>query len=412
MRPYARLLLAALLVTPSVRASDGTWNLPIGDAARKEKTVQPVLDAVTDLRTGETITPAVLAERLKGVRLLFVGESHADIDYHRLQLKVLQELKRAGRKVHVGLEMYPYTEQAALDDWNAGRLGEEAFVKQSRWYKFWGYHWDYYREIFQFARGAGIMLHGVNTPREVVSAVRKKGFKDLTPEEAAHIPSKIDTGSSEGKRLFAANFDTDDSLHGSMSPEQLDAMFNAQCTWDATMAFNAVQALKMDPDPAAIMVVLIGSGHVVYGLGAELQARTWFDGKTATLVPVPLRNGKGKAITVRASIADFIWGLPPETDPLFPVLGLSTREGKDGGLTVIAVEKNEVAAAAGFRVGDEIASMDERPVPTKEALALLMSEKRWADAASFKVRRGGETVALTALLRRKLEAPKETIPAK
>lgn len=29
------------------------------------------------------------------------------------------------------------------------------------------------------------------------------------------------------------------------------------------------------------MVVLIGSGHVASGLGAERQAKLWFDGKTA-----------------------------------------------------------------------------------------------------------------------------------
>ena len=407
-------LLAALsaLVPAPLVAGEGTWNLPIGDPARKERTVAPLLDGITDPRNGDVVTPAVLAERLKDVRLLFVGESHTEIEFHRVQLRVLQELKKAGRRVHVGLEMYPYTEQGFLDEWNTGGLSEEAFVKKSRWYKSWGYHWDYYREIFLFAKAAGIPLHGVNTPREVVSAVRKKGFKDLTPEEAARIPSKIDTDSAEGKLLFAANFGPEDSMHGAMTPEQLDGMFRAQCTWDATMAFNAVQALKADPDPKAIMVVLIGSGHVVYGLGAERQAKAWFDGKTATLVPVPVQDEKGKPIVARASIADFIWGLPRPADPLYPALGLSTREAKEPErLVVIAVEKDGVAATAGFKTGDEIVTMDGAAVPTKEAIAIRMSEKRWADAAVFQVKRGAETVSLTALLRRKGEPDPKAAPA-
>lgn len=414
-----RALLALLpaLAPAALFAGEGTWNLAIGDPARKERTVAPVLDGITDPRVGDVVTPAVLAARLKEVRLLFVGESHTEFEIHRMQLRVLQELKKAGRNVHVGLEMYPYTEQGFLDEWNAGGLSEEAFVKKSRWYKSWGYHWDYYREIFLFARAAGIKLHGVNTPREVVAAVRKKGFKDLTPEEAARIPSKIDTDSAEGKKLFAANFGPEDSMHGSMTPEQLEGMFRAQCTWDATMAFNAVQALKADPDPKAIMVVLIGSGHVVYGLGAERQARTWFDGKTATLVPVPVQDEKGKPVTARASIGDFVWGVPRPTDPLFPALGLSTREAKEPErLVVIAVEKEGAAADAGFKTGDEIVTMDGAAVPTKEAMALRMSEKRWADAAAFQVKRGAETVSLTALFRRKVEpetkaaAPAEVKP--
>ncbi len=399
--PVAFLAALSLVSSYPMFAADGTWNLAIGDASRKERSVRPLLDTVIDLRSGDSLTPTGLAGRLKGVRLLFVGESHTEIEIHRLQLRVIQELKRAGRRVHVGLEMYPYTDQGFLDEWNAGGLTEEAFVKKSRWYKSWGYHWDYYREIFLFAKANGIPLHGVNTPREVVSAVRKKGFKDLTPEEAAHIPSRIDTESAEGKRLFSANFGPEDSMHGTMTPEQLEGMYRAQCTWDATMAFNAVQALKADPDSAAIMVVLIGSGHVVYGLGAERQAKTWFDGKTATLVPVPIQDEKGKPIVARASIGDFIWGVPRPTDPIYPVLGISTREAKDPErLVVIAAEKEGVGSAAGFREGDEIVTMDDGPVPTKEAMALRMSEKRWADAAFFKVRRGGETIALTAYFRR------------
>ena len=103
---------AAVLSVASSRpawTADGTWNLAIGDPARKERSLPPLLDTVLDLRAGDSLTPAGLADRLKGVRLLFVGESHTEMEIHRLQLRLLQELKRAGRRVHVGLEMYPYT---------------------------------------------------------------------------------------------------------------------------------------------------------------------------------------------------------------------------------------------------------------------------------------------------------------
>ena len=118
------------------------------------------------------------------MRLLFVGESHTDMAFHQVQLQVIRELKKRGREVMIGLEMYPYTEQASLDLWNAGAVDENEFVSKSRWYKNWGYHWYYYRDIFLFARQNGIRMFGVNTPREVVSAVRRKGFQNLTPEEA------------------------------------------------------------------------------------------------------------------------------------------------------------------------------------------------------------------------------------
>jgi uncharacterized iron-regulated protein len=398
--------LAALLVliggVASARADDPTVDLPLGDPARKEKEAPLLLDAVTDTARGDLVTPAELAVRLDPVRLLFVGESHTSMDFHDVQRRVIEELHRRGRRVMVGLEMYPYTEQAALDEWNEGTVPEKEFVERSRWYTNWSYHWNYYRDIFQAARERRIRFYGVNTPREVVTAVRKKGFANLTPEEAARIPAKIDTTSQEHRTLFRAFFGEEDALHSGMTEAQWEGMFAAQCTWDATMAYNAVRTLEKHGDDKSIMVVLIGSGHVAYGLGAERQAALWFKGRTGSIIPIPVLDDKDQPVAVRASYANFLWGLPRQRAPLYPVLGVSMAEGKGADYgKVIAVEKGSVGAKAGFRVGDRLLSMDGRPLQEKETFNRLMADKRWADAATFEVRRGDEVVKLTATFRRK-----------
>jgi uncharacterized iron-regulated protein len=398
-----RLLLAAAVACPIVAFAQEPANLPIGDPARRDKTVELLLDGISDAATGETITPKDLAARLADVRVVFVGESHTSIEYHNVQRRLIEELTAAGRKVFVGLEMYPYTEQAWLDKWSAGELSEEAFLKDSRWYKNWGYHWLYYRDIFAFSRDHKIRMFGVNTPREIVAAVRKKGFANLTPEEAARIPSKIDTDSAEHKRLFKAYFAPEDSLHTTgMTDEQFNAMYNAQATWDATMGYNAVQALQKFGDKNTIMVVLIGSGHVAYGLGAERQARLWFDGKIASVIPMAVANDKGEKPVVRGSYANFVWGVAPEKASLFPTLGLSTGQKKENAYPVIAVQPGTVAAQAGFKVGDVLVSMDGVAITDTEIMNQLMAQKRWGDGAEFKVKRGPEEVALKAYFRRTL----------
>ena len=398
-----RLLLALAVACPLTTAAQEPSNLPIGDPARKDKTVEVVLDGINDAATGEIITPKDLAARLSGVRVVFVGENHTSIEYHNVQRRLIEELTAAGRKVFVGLEMYPYTEQAWLDKWSAGELTEDTFLTDSRWYKNWGYHWLYYRDIFAFARDHKIRMFGVNTPREVVAAVRKKGFANLTPEEAARIPGRIDTTSAEHRRLFRAYFSPEDSLHTTgMTDEQFDAMYNAQATWDATMGYNAVQALQKFGGQDTIMVVLIGSGHVAYGLGAERQARLWFDGKIASVIPMAVANDKGEKPVVRGSYANFIWGVAPEKASLFPTLGLSTGQKKDNAYPLIAVQPGTVAALAGFKVGDILLSMDGVAITNTEVMNQLMAQKRWGDAAEFKVKRGAEELALKAYFRRTL----------
>jgi aminopeptidase N len=405
--------LALSVAAPLASAEDAALNLPFGDPARREKTAALVLDGVTDTKTGEVITPGDLAPRLKDVRIVFVGESHTSAEFHRVQMRVLQELKRSGRRVLVGLEMYPYTEQSWLDQWGDGLLTEEGFVRLSRWYKNWGYNWRYYRDLFVFAKENGIRMFAVNTPREIVTAVRKKGFENLTEEEAAHIPKKVDTDNAEHRKLFRAFFGPEDAMHSGMSDEMWEGMFKAQCTWDATMGYNSVQALKKYGGSDAIMVVFIGAGHVAYGLGIERQAALWFDGRTATLIPVPVEGEKHEKAVVRASYANFLWGLPRETDALYPSLGLSTREGKDlDHLPIIAVDKEEPAAAAGLQVGDQLLTLDGTPVKDRETLNLLMAAKSWGDSARLEVRRADKTIPITVLLRRTLEEPKGVAPAK
>ena len=127
-----------------------------------------------------------------------------------------------------------------------------------------GYHWNYYRNIFLYARENGINFYAVNSPRDVVKSVRAKGFANLTPEEAAHLPPKLDGNDDEHRCMYRAFFDKDDALH--MNEAALDGLYRAQTMWDATMGWNAVQALKQHGGPNAIMVVLIGAGHVTSGL--------------------------------------------------------------------------------------------------------------------------------------------------
>ncbi len=405
MRPHViRTLVAALLAAgfPCVALSQTALHLPIGDPARRDKSVEIVLDAITDSATGAVLTPSQLAAKLDEVRLLFIGESHTDMAFHRVQFQVLNELKKRGRSILIGLEMYPYTEQAALDVWNQAKESELDFLGKSQWYKNWGYHWHYYRDIFWFARDNGIRMFGVNTPREVVTAVRKKGLANLTPQEQAAIPPKIDTSNEEHKRLFRAFFAGEDSMMHTMTGEMFDGMFAAQCTWDASMGYNAVQALKKYGGSKTIMVVLIGSGHVAYGLGIQRQAALWFDGRMASVIPMAIADPAGHQVSeIQASYADYIWGLPQEEDPLFPSLGFSTREqAGDTPLVVIDVPKDSPGFEAGIKVGDVLVSMDGIPLKSREVLNRLMSERRWADSSALAVKRGTESLTLTLVFRR------------
>ena len=417
MKRFALLGIAFVAAGPLLAQS--SLHLSIGDPARKDKEAKVVLDAITATATGDLLTPHEAVASLAGTRLIFIGESHTSMDFHRAQQRVIEELLRAGKRVLIGLEMYPYTEQKFLDDWSGGFLTESGFIQLSRWYKNWGYHWDYYRNIFLFARDHGIRMFALNAPRDVVSAVSRKGLQNLTPEERAHIPEKIDVSSEDHFTLFKAFFAEETGMHSMMGDSQARGMFAAQCTWDAAMGFQAVKALKEHGDDNTVMVVLIGSGHVAYGLGIQRQAAQWFDGTMAGIIPVPVTDARGRPIeTVRASYADYIWGLPPEQDALYPELGIATSDlPGETRRRVMSVSNNSPGKLGGFQVGDVLVSLDGTALKDSETLNRLMAEKAWGDSAVFVVRRqpkdgAAEEVTVRVNLRRRLPAAKPAAPAK
>jgi uncharacterized iron-regulated protein len=398
-----RSLLALMLVVacaPAALADDTLYRLPIGDPARKDRLLPVAIDTILDTSTGATVVPDDLPARLKDVHLVLVGESHTSAEFHRVQLQVIQALQRSGRRVLVGLEMYPYTQQAALDAWHAGTGTEQEFVDGSKWYEHWGYHWNYYRDIFRFTRESKIRMFALNAPREVVSAVRKKGFRNLTPEEAAHIPTDIDMGGDDYLALFKAEMNAGGNPHPGMTDDALRGMLSAQATWDATMAWNAVKSLEASGDPNAIMVVLVGSGHVVYGLGIERQARRYFKGGVSTIVPVPVMDDEQKPIPeVRASYANFTWGVAGEVESVYPSLGISLVP-MPGGRSVLDVQKDTVGQRAGLKVGDLVTTIDGQSVTGKETWNRVMAGKNWGDVVTLGLKRGTEETTLAIPLRR------------
>ena len=403
------LLLAGLLAGGQSRADSpvatrGPEQLQIGDPARRGQLVTPVLDGIVDTRRGDTVDSAEFARRLQDVRVLFIGEEHTNGEFHRVQLRAIEALQAAGRKVIIGLEMFPWGSNPALERWSRGELEEQRFLDESRWYEVWSHHWGHYRDIFFFARDHRLTLVGLNAPREVVRAVRSAGgFDGLDPAVRSRLPPVIDLASTEHRQLVRSYFDPDDALHSRMSPQEQERLYLAQVTWDASMGWQAGQALSVPADPREIVVVLIGAGHVAYDLGAARQLAAGFKGGIASLIPVtvPPRDPASAPRTVSRAYAQYLWGVPQTAQPTLPVLGVSLmgRLGKEPS-QVIQVDAASSAAAAGLRVGDVLRSLDGLRIDGTAALQRKVGDYRWGDSATLAIEREGKPLELRLHFRR------------
>lgn len=403
---YARLIhaLAAvlLLVGPaSAGQSNEPFALELGDPARKSRTIALEVDQIHDTRQGADVSPDEVAASLADAAIVLIGESHTSSESHRVQASVIAALQRAGRKVTLGLEMFPAEAPTApFDRWLRGGIDEAALLRESGWYDYWGYPWGYYRDVFLLAKQHRLPIRGVNAPRAIVSMVGRRGLAGIGGMERGQLAPTIDTTHEEHRQLFVAYVGGGSATHGAGMPaDVLQRMVDAQCAWDATMAFHAAELMKENADPKAVVVVLVGSGHVAYDLGIARQARAYTDKRVASVMPIATSPGKPEQI--RASVADIVWGVPTETYPLYPTLGVSFRSTGEQPTTVLMVTPGSTAEAMGIKAGDTVLTLDGQPIRKDVELRALLDRKQWGDALKATITRGAETLTLTGRLRRR-----------
>lgn len=77
---------------------------------------------------------------------------------------------------------------------------------------------------------------------------------------------------------------------------------------------------------------------------------------------------RGRVDVVNGAYASFVWGIPAETDPLYPSFGLATRVSEaDGLLSVPDAEKGSPAARAGQDVALTVLFRRELRAPATPA---------------------------------------------
>jgi uncharacterized iron-regulated protein len=244
--------------------------------------VYPVpLNATFDMARGRTLSEAEEALRLTGPeapRLIFMGEHHGDPRSQAAQLRLLRLLQERGRPVTVALEMFPPQADPALDAWRQGKLTEQQFVEQSRWYETWGFPWRAYRNLFLALRDAHLPLYGINADDATRAAVRENKLDSLTPalrEEVGsldltvlpHRDYLLDSLRESGHRGSGGEGES------RLAPESpaFQRLQRVQVLWDRLMGVRAARLAEAQPPPG-VVVVILGSGHVAHGLGANLQA--------------------------------------------------------------------------------------------------------------------------------------------
>jgi uncharacterized iron-regulated protein len=332
----------------------------------------PEIGEWLDPATGGEIEPEQLKASLARRPVVLLGEEHDNADHHRWQLQMLAALHAYRSDMIIGFEMFPRRVQNVLDQWSAGKLSVAEFLKQSDWERVWGFDPELYLPLFHFARQNRIPMIALNLDRSVVRRIGHEGWDKLSPDERGGISRPADVSGAYLKSLADVWRQHRERGIGGEKPEKTLSMEEVlkdeafkrfvatQQVWDRAMAESLAAARKKNPD--ALIVGVMGQGHIEYGHGVPHQLRDLGIGDAASLIPF---EAGPDCAELPKGIADAAFIVAPrdrrKSAPARPRLGVLI-ENADKGVKITRVVAGSVAEASTLEAGDVVVSAAGRKV--------------------------------------------------
>lgn len=310
-------------------------------------------------------------ESVSDKKIIYVGELHDVFSHHAVQLDIIKGLYRKNKNIAIGMEMFQRPFQKTLDDYMAGKNDEKEFLKRSEYFKRWGFDYNLYKPILDFARANKIPVVGLNMEREIIDKVSEKGMDSLTDEEIKAVPPDMDYSDQKYRKRINEAF----RMHKDSDKKKFDYFYQSQIIWDETMSQSIDAFLRNNPDHQ--FLVIAGQGHLEYGTGIPIRSFR--------------RNGASYSIVlidadIEEGIADHII-YPKEAEGITsPKLMVFLKDEK-GMPEVTGFPSDSVSEDAGMKAGDVIISLDGAPVKSVEDIKIQLFYKKKGESALVKVTR-------------------------
>jgi uncharacterized iron-regulated protein len=241
-------------------------------------------------RTGLTrISLEQAGDLLKDYDVVFVGEFHDHIANHLAELGLLSALHQRVPMLALSMEQFERDRQSRLDDYLAGKIGEETLTRGLGWKNYE----EAYRPLVEYAKDNHLPVIAANAPLDIVRCVAREGIAYLSGLPAAKrrlAADDIHTADGPYKQKFLRFSGTDAAHGGSGMPDgkakqRMENNFAAQMTRDDTMADSIANFLRANPGYHVLHVA--GAFHLADRLGTveSLRMRSP-DLKIALVMPV------------------------------------------------------------------------------------------------------------------------------
>ena len=261
------------------------------------------LPTTTQSNISFTTQQQAIIKQLQAAKVVYLGETHDRESDHQQQLAIIQALFKHKPQVAIGMEMFQSQVQPLLDRYLSGKITATELYEQSEFAKRWGYPWEYYLPILEFAKANRLPVIALNTPGEIARKSARQGLESLTNTERQSIPpvTEIDRSNAKYQQMILGSYQQHAGIV-SISSNSFDRFYTAQLLWDETMAANTANFAKKNPSYQTI--VLAGSSHIIYGYGIPDRVLRRLNQPESIQKTVLLNID---ADLEQPELADFIW---------------------------------------------------------------------------------------------------------
>lgn len=245
------------------------------------------------------------ADALKDYDVVFVGEFHDHIANHLAEMALLRAIHERAPKIALSMEQFERDRQQKVDDYLAGKIGEETLTSGLGWKNYA----EAYRPLVEYAKDNRLPVIAANAPQNIVRCIAKEGagyLSHLPADRRNLVAAELHAEDGPYKQKFL-RFAGDDTAHGGAGAEakqRIENNFAAQSARDDTMAESIASFLRANPGYRVLHVT--GAFHVEEKLGTIERLRLRAPQlKIALVMPVQLAPGAAAMKPGDAGQADF-----------------------------------------------------------------------------------------------------------
>ncbi|OQW36751.1 MAG: hypothetical protein A4E19_21210 [Nitrospira sp. SG-bin1] len=302
----------------------GLLALPMAGTAELDGRLPPAADEgwqpwqILDTQTGRVVPFSEFMTNLERHDIVYLGEEHHNPYHIQAALKVLDQLVADGIEPTIGMEMFGWDGQPALDDYVATpQPATKEFLEQVRWKQNWGGAFEDYAPLVTFARDKHLSVRAMNPPKPLIRRVVKVGLT-----QARHEPEWEPWGILQEDIIDDPPYrerivDQLRRCHGG-SDEHFRTMYEASMVRDEGMARTLVtrqeESRRENGGPRRMIVSYTGGGHVQYNLPVPKRVARRLDGdiKQTTVYMISFEPDKSADVRalIQKPIADYVWLTP------------------------------------------------------------------------------------------------------